>query len=310
MFKWKEKILLMLLFLPLPSFANCGSSIQISPINLTWSQTFNYASVNVTINKVAAVACTVYLTFGKGFAADYNRYSTSGGNKFYYQLFQDTSLSNILKDQADTTVPSNNYLSYSFSANPNQSVVLTYYIQLPFGLATSPTYKPYGTYTDSISVKLFEDALSSIATPVSTTPLNVTITVPQIIEMAFGSANSGFNPTSLNQSLDFGDLTSGKTLATSFLVRSNSGYSISMSSTNGGQLNNTLNSADKIPYSVSVNGSTLTLSSSPTIIATSSGQTSDSGSAFPFSIITNSQSVQPTSGTYTDSISITAISTQ
>lgn len=306
----RKFLLMFLLLLPLNSFADCGSSIQLSPVNVIWSPTFNYALVNVTVNKALFGACTVFLTFGKGLALDYNRYSSSGVNKLYYQLYKDTSLSNILLDQTDVTVPINNSLSYSFSAAANQSVILTYYIQLPYLLATSPTYRPYGTYSDNISVKLFEDTITPASTPISTNPLSVTITVPQIIEIALGDGASGFNPSNINQSLDFGDLTISKTKSTSFLIRSNSGYSISMSSTNGGKLNNTLTPSDKIPYSVVINGSTFMLSSSPTIIATSSGQTSDSGSAFPFSIITNSPPVLPTSGTYTDSISISAISTQ
>jgi hypothetical protein len=284
------------------------------PINITWNESFNSIAVTFIVQKSAPVACTAAITFGKGHAANYNRYALNGTTQLPYQLYSDSGLTSILKDQPDIT-STNDYVSVSFTATANQQKTLTYYFQIPFASATTPTFKPYGSYADNVSIKVFENPTTptslNTANPVTAATLNMNLTIPQIIEMCFGTSSSGFNPANITQTLNFGDISSSKTQTTGILIRSNAGYAISMSSTNNGVMKNTSNpSSSSIPYQINFNGgSNSTLTSSPTLEVTGSGQTSDSGNGYSLSITTTT-TPSAMNGNYSDSISITAITTQ
>jgi hypothetical protein len=297
------------------AFATCGFNITLNAINLTWTPSFNYVAVTLTLQKASPVACTADITFGKGHSSTYTRYVLNGGsNELDYQLYGDSSLTHILKDAPDVSTI-NDVVSYTFSSAPNQSQVLTYYFQIPQSTATSPTYKPYGGYSDNVVVRVWENtsgnpnSVSSVnnSTPVTST-LNLNINIPQIIELCFGTTT--FNAANITQTLNFGDVTTTKTQTSNILVLSNAGYAISFTSTNGSVLKNTTApSSASIPYTFSFNGSTLPLSTSPSQGINSSRITTSSGDSFPISITTQT-TPSVLNGNFTDSISVTAVTTQ
>jgi hypothetical protein len=298
-------------------YAACGFNITLNAINQTWTPSFNYIAVTLTLQKASPIACTADITFGKGHAANYTRYVlNSSTNELDYQLFGDSGLTHILKDAPDVT-SINDVLSYTFSSAPNQSQTLTYYFQIPQLTATSPTYKPYGGYSDNVVVRVYENTSgnpSSIASVNTTAPvtstLNINIQIQQIIELCFGTASSGFNPSNLTQTLNFGDVTTSKTQTSNILVLSNAGYAISLTSTNGGVLKNTsAPSSPSIPYTLSFNGSALPLSTSPALGVSKSTITTANGDSYPISITTTTTNNVLT-GNFSDSISITAITTE
>ena len=295
---------------PVLALANCGLTISMPNINVVWNQNYNFQTVTFTVAKTKNKACDYGVTFTKGGASDYQRRMIGSSAQLSYQLFKDPSLTQILKDIPDITGPEN-YFSGSFPMGQNLSQTLTYYFQIPQGLATTPTLKPSGLYSDLFTVNIYEGTTSAnFGTPDSVANTTVATTIPKIIDLSLANSGGTFDPAQTSQSLNFGTLTEGQAMGFDLKVRSNAGFNVTFSSQNNGVLKHSNpNIMDTIAYSLSVNSSIKDLSHSqttPVTTATGSGQTSLSGVTSPVRVSIGQVGSNRMAGQYSDNITVTA----
>ncbi len=288
--------------------AACTLTLTTSNVSVSWDLGFASQAVSFTLNKNGQ-ACNykVGLTAGGTGAGNYTtRRMLAGTTQLPYQLYKDSGLSKILEDGTAITV-ANGFVG-SFPNGNNRSVTLTYYLAIP---SQSPL-KPSGSYTDTYSVNAYED--TTLRTTASVT---LTTTVPKTTELSQVATGQAFDSGQSNQSLNFGTLTSsgGTTLSYDLLVRSNAGYSVTLSSQNNGALKHAASGITQtLPYSFSVNSVSYNLTGSSTVpvtVATGTGQTLTSGVRNTVSITPSSiTDLDVLSGTYTDNITVTTTVTE
>jgi spore coat protein U-like protein len=307
-------LLLLLAGLGAPSWAfahGCQLALSTPGILLNWNTNFTFQAVQLTISKLDSDACNYAISFSNGTASDYNRRMVYGLSTLRYQLYKDASLSQILKERPDASVPAN-VITGSFGGGAGQSRSHTYYVQVPQDLATTPALKPSGNYLDIFTVRAYDlrngnelDDLEAASSVVIAT------SVPKVLDLSIVPSGGAFNESSTSYSVNFGALAGEDTRAFDLRVRSNAGFRVFFSSQNGGKLKHAT-APGTIPYTLKVDSSAQSLGSSatlPVLVAAGVGQTSLSGVGKAVSITTGDIS-QSLAGTYADYITVTAMTTE
>jgi hypothetical protein len=302
-------------FFMAPTLAQaCNWQLSASNVNITWGLSFNYQAVQVTVTKTTGPSCDFSLAFTMGGAADFNsRRMTFGANTLRYQLYRNAGLTQILMDLPNLNAAANTIQGTMPSGN-QQSTIVTYYVQIPSELATTPTLRPSGSYVDSYAAKVYEGlTVNNNDNPKSTANLTITTTMPKIMEVSLVPTGTSFNPDSTNQTMNYGTLSTGQSRTVDLKVRSNAGYSVTLSAQNNGVFKHSNPAVSTtVPYSLYVNSILRNMSSSattPVVVAAGSGQTALSGINHPVEVITGSPA-NKISGNYSDNITVTAITTE
>lgn len=298
------------------ALAACGLSFTTQNISTTWSLNFSYIAVQIQVSKSDASACDFGIGFTKGGASSYSTRRMEDGTKtLRYQMYKDSGLSKILKDVPDISSV-DDVIMGGFQTGANLTQTVNYYFEIPYNLATSPSFVGAGSYIDSVTLNLYEgsDPLAYV-TPVDSKTISLTISVNPMIAISLVNSGSSFQTGLVNRNINFGTLSEGQSSSLDFRIRTNAGFSVTFSSTNNGKMKH-INSAKNstIPYSLYVNGSLLNMSTSasaPVVGTSGSGQTSTEGLAFPIKIVVGSTSAAGiVGGTHQDEIIITATTTE
>jgi hypothetical protein len=316
----KSSFLVRLVFLlgfalmPTAARAQCVVTLAASNLNLSWNLNFNYQAVTVAVTKTSAAACNYGITFTTGGASSYTRRMLGGsGVALNYQLYGDSNFSFVLKDAPDITSNTDVILG-SFPAGANLTQTVTYYVQVPFALATAPIIKPYGAYSDTFTIKAYEGTNPvQFVTPITTRDVSLSVSIPKIVQLSLGASGDAFDPMHTANSVALGKLTTGVFAQRSLMVRTNAGYSVTFSSLNNGVMKHSNPGiTTAVPYTITLNGGATNLVGSqtnPVSVLSGSGQTSLQGNDIPISItIGNIQKV--IAGYYSDTISINVSSTE
>jgi hypothetical protein len=296
---------------PVDGGGNCGLTLSATSVSLVWSTTLPTQQINFTVTKAKNPGCNYSVSFSKGTnnPSDYDRRMSSGTDHLNYQLYKESSLTNILKEAPDATT-ANDVLSGSFGTGKNQSQTQTYFIQIPFNLATQPKLKPPGNYADTYLLKLFNGTSS---TPEDTANVTLATQILRDVQLSLVPTGSDWVANSTAQTLNFGTLTPGTSRTFDMRVLSNAGYRVTFSSQNGGVLKHatatTATAQTTVAYTLSVNGTPQTLSSGPVDVAMASGQTTTSGIASPITVTIGSVT-DKLAGSYSDNITVTAATTE
>lgn len=302
----------MLLFLGFGAKAQCGLSIVASDLNLTWDLNWSTLAISITVNKANAAACSYGLGFTKGGAASYTRAATTGSANLLYQVYSDSSKTKILKDVPDIATV-NDVIMSGFPAGNNLSQTIIYYFDIPYGAATSPTLTPSGTFTDSFIINAYDGADPlTFVTPAASANINVSISVPTIIALSLVDTGGVFQTAATTKNLDFGNVYPDMMSRFDLRIRSNSGYSITFSSANDGRMKH-VTASSYVPYNFKVNGALLNMSASsgtPVVGLTGSGQTPIAGLGFPIQFQIGTYGALALSGIHSDTVLITATSTE
>lgn len=293
-----------------PAWAACTTTLTVSNIDISWDLNFTYQSVTYTIAKTSAPACDYGIAFSRGGASNYSRRMVNASSvQLPYQLYKDASLTQVLRYAGDITSNNDAILGH-FDAGVVADQQFTFYLQVPLSTATAPAFKPYGAYTDAFDVSVYEGTDPVLfVTPITTSAITVTTTLPKIVQIHIGNFGAGFDPAATNNTIAFGNLNSGMIAQRELKVRTNAGYSVTFTSANNGAMAHTdpLVSTT-VPYTLSVNAVALDLSggaSAPTLMT---GQTSLEGNSNPLLVrIGNIDSAL--SGSYADSITVNVSST-
>ncbi len=300
----------LLLLAPAALAGNCRLGLRTSNVSLVWTPSLATQQIDFTVTKVKNDSCDYVITFSKGGAGDYNRRMVSGPGALNYQLYKESSLTNILKDSSDVT-GSGDAITGSFGKGTNLTQTLTYFLQIPYNLATTPKLKPAGTYSDNYVVSVFNGtATDGLSAPDATAAVSLSTSVPRNVQLSLVRTGAGFDPNSTAQSLDFGTLSENAARTFDIRILTNAGFSITFSSQNQGVLQHTSPGIKTtIPYSVVVNSTTQNLKNGPVVVATGSGQTTTSGAVNPVSITIGSLK-DKVAGNYADNITVTVATTE
>jgi hypothetical protein len=310
----KCALLILILLSQQHAFAACGLSLTTNNVLINWTTSFTFVSVPLTINKLGPDPCSFGLGFTKGGAASYVlRRAVDGASQVQYQLFKENTLSNILKDVPDVT-QANDVIMGGFAGGNNMVQAASYYFQIPYNADVAPALISAGSFTDTFTIDLYEGSdPSTYITPVDTKSISVTINVPKIIAISLVSSGGGFIEGQTTKNVNFGTLYEGQTSGLDLRVRSNAGFDVSFSSLNNGNMKH-VSANSLVPYKLYVNGVILNMTNSlavPVSGLTRAGQTSLSGLAYPIKVVIgNVSTTAKLSGAHSDSITITATTTE
>lgn len=236
---------------------------------------------------------------------------TAGASELSYQLYGNSGLTQVLKDVPDIT-DANDVITGSFGTGRNRQQTKTYYVSIPLTDATEPVITPSGNYTDSFLIHVYEGSNpTAFTTPESTANVTITGVVPKILQISVTGVGGSFDSSDTSENLDFGDLEPSETKSFALQARTNAGYEVSVSSANNGQMKH-ISTLNYISYALAVDETTFNLSSSaatPVPVASGSGQTSMSGSSHT-STVTIGGYDQAFAGSYSDTITVTAATTE
>jgi len=121
--------------------------------------------------------------------------------------------------------------------------------------------------------------------------------------MCLVPTGSSFSSSSTSQTLNFGNLAQGQVLSCDLLVRKNTSCTLSFNSANQGVLKMSPPTSDQIPYTCTVNGTALNLSTTATMNLPSGVSTGD-GTRLPIAITIGNLGY-PAAGNYSDAVTIT-----
>lgn len=294
---------------PVTALADCGLGLSAANVNLVWTTALGTQQISFSVTKTKNPRCDYFVTFSKGGATTYaNRRMTFGANVLSYQLYKDSPLTKILKELPDAT-STNDVISGSFATGANQAQPQSYHLDIPFNLATTPTLKPSGSYTDVYVLKVYEGEFGTTTSVVASANVTLTTSMPKKVELSLVSTGGAFDPNDTTQAVDFGTLSAGAVRALDMLVRSNAGFSITFSSQNNGVLKHASPGVTTtVPYTLAVNSVPQNLGSSsaaPVVVATGSGQSTLAGVVNPVQLTIGSVT-DKMAGNYFDNITVTA----
>jgi hypothetical protein len=195
---------------------------------------------------------------------------------------------------ADTSVSSSNFYLKTFSSGTH-SQTFTYYLWFNHGSTLSA-----GTYQLPITIRTRKEAYSSKGpktNPVAELPINLTFVVDPIAALVFRSSSGG----SAISAIDFGDLS--QAVPQSFVVNVNSNfrYSMNVSSLNGGNL---VSGTYQIPYTMTLNGTQVPLTSAGTRALNYQAPNTGSGTDYNVTLaVVLPQALE--FGSYSDSLTFT-----
>ena len=286
----------------------CGLSIAASNLVVAWDMTWTTQSVSITVDKTNPAACTFGLGFSKGTSGSYTRYATVLGKQINYQLYQDSGKTKILKDAPDTATV-NDVIMVTLPPGSSPQVV-QYFFDIPYALATTPFLVANGAYLDNFTINAYEGTDPSLfpILPDATAAVNLTVNVDPMVSISLVDPGGGFLTTATTKAIDFGNLFQGQISRFDMLLRTNAGLTVKMVSSNASRLKH-LSKNSYVPYTVTVNNVAADLTGVVPVL-TASGQTNMMGLGYPVKLIVGAITASSLAGSYQDTVTITAETTE
>lgn len=320
---YKLYLLIKLLFLFDLNFASADCNrgdLQITNINpfvvdftATSSQNINFQVTHPPFT--GSVDCEYLGVINYGIASSYpNRVLTESlsGDTISFNTYKNApaSAANIIRDQFDATT-TDHYIYFpifspSGSSQTNSHTFLAQVGSIPSSI--SP-----GIYTEALVLKIVARPTSSPSGSfydwpvVAETALQFQYSKERILNVAIVNTGASHNSFDQSQLMNFGKLSTGKSLSADITIETNVGYRLFLSSANDGQLIHESSSLS-IPYEMTLSGSTINLtgSSSTPVVASSNANPSPPGSyRLPLTITVGTMSGTELGGLYSDIITTT-----
>lgn len=278
------------------AFAACPS-MSLSNINSYTSLNSNsFPALDVQVNKGSGNCSSFFVVIDNGGASSYtNRVIQSNFSSYPIQFFKDSARNQILKSEFEAS-PSE-VISGAFGGGTSTFNAVYYaYIN-----TNASQYISSGNYSKNFILKLYEGDLGNRILRDSKV-VQFTYSQYKTVDISLVSTGSAFNLTNTSQSIDFGKLTEGSSRGFDIVLLYNAGYTVSMSSTNAGKLKH-LTARKFVPYSFSLDGAPVTLTSVSSVVKNASGVSPPNGTRLPVNIKIGTI-VDSIPGTYTDTITI------
>ncbi len=278
-----------------------GGAGAYSPFTAT---TYNQTVAFDVSGGAVTVACSYFITLSAGSSGNNGQRTLVLGSKILnYNAYTDSTNTNILKDLTTATASQiltgsfgigsglTNHHTFSWTITPQQIVNAT----------TSP-------YSDTVTLTVYTGILGILPVQVATQTLTFQSTVDSDVDLSLVPSGSAFNIASTLETVDFGNLASGASQGFDLVIRSDSGYKVTLQSANKQALL-IQNAAytDTVPYTMTINGTSVDLSSGAAVspVAVSGVTTAQTGVALPIVITLGTLTGHETSGTYQDIVTVT-----
>ncbi|MFO7850194.1 MAG: spore coat protein U domain-containing protein [Spirochaetia bacterium] len=250
-------------------------------------------------------AASYFLTFSGGQAGDTGgRYLTDGTHSLHYGIYDGVNSRTLLKD-IDDNPSSDEVLSGSLEDRGNNwtEAIESFAVILEYD-----QFPPAGQYTDDFTITLYKGNAEDIssAEKIEEAKVKLRVKVESVLDISLVPRGSSFDETKTDLTLDFGVLSAGSERSGDIMVRSNDTYSLTLNSENGGVMENFYEEdTSTVPYTLSVNGSELNLSSdTETTVAANDGPTPVTGERYTLNVRIGDFGMA-TEGEYQDIISVT-----
>lgn len=304
-------IFFILLIISKNSFSqDCAYNISTDfyfPVTISDSQqTLPYSLVLSRGQTSNGPSCENYrLYFGKGNANSYQRQAFSGSNTINYNLYKEINRSTILKDFSDAG--STEFIT-GYAPSKLTPYTSTWYVGVP-NIYDNFSSSPAGVYTDVIPVNIYHIKNNGSVEFQTARHVTLSFTVPRFVEMSIVDQNQPHDSSSTTYTMDFGEISSNQQLQADLRVVGNVGYSVSLTSANGGVLKNTNpSSSSQISYSIQIgNGSFFspTNANSPYFLFDTNTPTTIAGNRYPLRVRLATVLADPEDGDYAESITFT-----
>ena len=241
--------------------------------------------------------CSFFVTFAAGSSGNFGtRTMTLGASQLPYNIHDSVTRSNVLKDLQ--TANENEILTGVIPVdNPGtESLDLSYYVHMTPGLI-----RQAGDYTDTVTMTLYRGTLTNY-TQMATRNVRYRALIPKVAEASVVSSGGVFDANATQYNVDFGILQEGDRDRLDVLVRTNAGYKLELLSQNLGKLRLIGGAGGTVPYTLTVGGQVVNLSSKVTI-AERSGVTQSGGDRFPMQIEIGTMA-DAVPGNYRDDITV------
>jgi hypothetical protein len=285
----------------------------------------------LTVRRSKNEICEFWVGISRGSSSSYSRELRKSGSTnapIKYGVFKSPctpappNCSNTqMKDADDATqdeeVLIGAFITHQGSDTQTFTVYPTFALETVNSLSSTNELKPWGAYSDSLMVHLYEGHFpSSAQIPAPDSSLSITTkkTVDKFALVSIVEKGLPYqNPPVTSKTFDLGILTPGSTGEFDLISLFNAGYLLEVSSAQGGKLIAT-SGTSSIPYEFRIDGALRSLSKGSAIVLGSSGGTSPP----PLNGLRNRISVTipeasltgALGGTYQDTLTITIQSTE
>lgn len=256
----------------------------------------------VTRSNSANGDCNFFIVLDNGSAGTFaTRNLSHGGDQNPIQFYTTSARNVVLKSITEASTVSD-VIPGKFIGNSNAGIVSFYY---PVFVAN--TGLPPGPYLDGFKISIYEGTISShLLSASATNNVNYKYIKGNYVDMSIVDTGAPFALSDTTQTLDYGSLTTGESLDCDLMLMYNSGYVISMSSLNNQRLKNTT-SANYIPYSMTLDGLSVPLTSVSQVVKSGTGSSLAAGTRLRVVGTIGSIAGAP-NGTYNDTVSISVAS--
>lgn len=269
---------------------------------------------NITSNMIVKAdtrskGCSFFVTFDYGLSPNY----ASRSLKYWltytwpFQLYKDSGNTQVLKNFPQVN-DLNDVLSGSLpdKGGNDAQISMPYWVTVDM----SAPWRQQGTYSEWITATLYKGTLSKYEFVRSVT-VAFYMNAPKRVDISVVPSGGSFNIADTTETMDFGTLATGTTRSCDVIVKYNAGYILYASSQNNGRLKHET-AAAYIPYTATIGGTTVNLSSSasnPVQVKRELGSSPSSGKILPTSV-TIGNYTQDQSGNYNDIITLTVQSAE
>ena len=238
--------------------------------------------------------------FSKGNAGSYNRETSAGSQIVPYNIYKESNLVNILKDEPDAT--SGEYIEGSLS-NTNTTYNFNFFFKvIDLDSVFNHTASTY--HGDQIQIRIFGVKNNGDLVSQTVGYMYVQMATPRFVELSVGAPTSSHDPSQTQHIMSFGNMQTGDIENAALHVKGNVGFTVRFASEEGSKL---VNGSSFVPYSVKV-GSTnyrdLTNPGQEYWMFNRSNGTPQSAQSYPISVRLGTVPSNPATGDYTDTITI------
>ncbi len=178
-------------------------------------------------------------------------------------------------------------------------------IEIPLQLLPSE-FPPAGEYTDTFALELYIGD-SATGTPEETEEINVTVTMPEIVDLQVGPPGASYGSFGRTYSISIDPALPGMGDGADLLVLANTGFALEVSSDNGGVLR-IGGLEDTLPYRFRFNGSWITIGGTGSFrITGTEPPTGIGGRSYSFFAEIEYYDTLPAAGNYTDVLNFTVV---
>ncbi len=298
-------LLFLSLFLITPAMGqgvNCSYSLTVDNTTLNWSGSNLVKSINIRVTRGNRNRRCDNARIGitKGFSGNYNRRVYSWFNGLEYNVYKNNSTSNQLKELADINT-NTDYIDATFSSGQT-STTTSFEIRVPYPNLGRTTV-PQGSFIDFLRAEI-----ASTQSPNRIVSEGFMVLINSNSEIAVSLVNTGgsFDQSSTSFLMDFATLFQGDAKGMDLIVKTNTDYTISISSQNGGRLKH-VSANYFVPYIFKLDGGTRSLSGGSFSFSGNAPGGSNNERRYSVEISIGSVA-NKLAGEYQDTITITATS--